>query len=773
MPETLDGVLGAALLRLSADGNDSERCLAVKALQVRGGYGSVETLIHLLRDPDPDVRADAAQALATTGVGPDSGTILIENVIEDPIGENKVHCIRTLAALGIEGIAPLFLELVAGRGESVTWEDDDGGWDDWLDVQLACLEVLPQVVPKEEWDRAVEAVLTALADEEGQDVTALAYRVLARLGEHGAAALASALPGASPLQRKRIAKALTEAQRDAASDMLAHLLADEDTQIRIAALTSAAHFGLAELCARAFDDSAPEVRAVAVDAAGWDDRSLLKKALRDISPAVRRAACKRIADLGRKMPSMGLTLSVQKNLRSGNTSLIAALIEAACVAEPDRVGNVLEDIVNHPASAVDVRCAALRALGQLQTPHAAALCAKAASDTERTVRAEAVHALGQIASSGGRQSDAARATLASAIAGSLVKVPEDWQPDYDKVVSFPPRKGAQAAGDEGDTHIRIDREGNIVEMPAEAPSEGDDGGVETATGQAETRDRPEDAVMVETSAPTSTLAAILSFEPPRVMTEEAVELEDEDLDFLEMASGGARKRKIDPQSSEPAHIDVRRFAVRAALRHPHADYVEALCFAAEDHDVTLAATALDALGAIREADVSIAAAEAVLLRLAEWTNPDVKARAVAQLGALESPAAASCLARCLDGETDPHTLSEALLAASQRADMDPDIEAFIVHEHPRVRSMAARIIFETVDNHSAVDALLRFAQTGHSDHHLEAARILSGHEDLAAQGIADWIEGDDAQLRHKAIEMIGVMWSHGAGAKTPRAGSIS
>ncbi|MEM8878946.1 MAG: hypothetical protein AAGD23_13900, partial [Pseudomonadota bacterium] len=373
-------------------------------------------------------------------------------------------------------------------------------------------------------------------------------------------------------------------------------------------------------------------------------------------------------------------------------------------------------------------------------------------------RAEAVHALDRIAAATSKQSDAARQILFDAISGSLVKAPDDWQPDHDRAIALPPRKGAQAAGDEGDANIRIDRDGNIIEEPKDTPTnvEGDQ---EIDTDHSAGPDDAEDSQTSDPEPPTSTLGAILSFEPPAAMTEEAVELDDEHLELLEMASGNATKRKIDPNTVEPAHVDVRRFAVRVAQHKPHECYIPALAFAAEDYDTTLATTALDALASASQAGISIATIADTVLMLAEWTNPDIKARAVTLLGAIDGDAAAVSLRRCLVRESDPHTLSAAVSASSQRLDIDFDFSTYVTHEHPRVRSAAAAVIASTAPNDVAVPALMAFARAGHSDHHIEAARLLSGREELAAPTLAMWIDGEDANLRHKAIEMIGLMWS--------------
>ena len=88
----LVGVQDAVLFKLTEllqSGVDVHRCAAASALGCLGDPRSVEILIEALLDEDPDVRTDAAAALAER---PDSRAVdqLMENLVGDPCAEVKI-----------------------------------------------------------------------------------------------------------------------------------------------------------------------------------------------------------------------------------------------------------------------------------------------------------------------------------------------------------------------------------------------------------------------------------------------------------------------------------------------------------------------------------------------------------------------------------------------------------------------------------------------------------------------------------------------------------
>ncbi len=113
------------------------RCLAAKALGHIGSDDAADALVAALMDPDPDVRADAMEALVTCARPQDAAHIR-RSLIGDPVQEVKVAALRALAGLGDRDSIALIRRLALDRAEdTVSWEDAAGMWDDWLVVQIA------------------------------------------------------------------------------------------------------------------------------------------------------------------------------------------------------------------------------------------------------------------------------------------------------------------------------------------------------------------------------------------------------------------------------------------------------------------------------------------------------------------------------------------------------------------------------------------------------------------------------------------------------------
>ena len=146
------------------------RCLAAKALGNLGGHiGSdvaADALVAALMDPDPDVRADAMEALVTCA-RPHDAAQLRRSLIGDPVQEVKVAALRALARLRDRESIALIRRLALDRAEdTVNWEDTAGMWDDWLVVQIAAIEALGALGAAD----AIEDLLAARSDEFGQEL---------------------------------------------------------------------------------------------------------------------------------------------------------------------------------------------------------------------------------------------------------------------------------------------------------------------------------------------------------------------------------------------------------------------------------------------------------------------------------------------------------------------------------------------------------------------------------------------------------------------------
>ncbi len=731
-----------ALSHILRDGSEPEQCLAAQALGTRPE--SFDVLIEALRDPDPDVRFDVADSLAQLG---DRRAIpmLMDNLRDDPVGEIKVAYVKALTKLDAKEAAPALNVLVASRGESdgVSWEDEYSEWDDWLDVQLASVDALGAIGSASD----VDTLVAAITDEHGQDLWAQGTRALAGIGDAGCLALQALCETAPTLARQRIATSLIGAQSETARTLLSQLCQDGNTDVRIAALQAAAARGEIDLCRIGIEDASPDVREAAIGIIAAADTKIAGRLLDDIAPKVRIAAYRAIAEQGRKRNGLDLTGRVERALRTATPELLAVMVSAMAVAEPDDAGEVLEDIANHPATDPQVRRVALRALADIETKKSISLLTEAASDKRQDVRLEAIAGLGRISARKSKQSAPALSVLASAIDGSLIEVPDGWQAEDDTIVSLPPRMGRQAAGEDGDTAIKIDREGNIVTKAPDAEEAIEAKDTEETDNASDVEDEP----VLEAPPPLSTLDAILAPQAQVHVATESVEIADEDLPFLEMATSRPGKRKVAVDQTVPAHLDVRRLAARIASDTSDETLVLPLTRALGEKDEELAVTAASSLAALGEAGVDISPATPQLLEHAGRSDANTRRLAVVALGHIPGEATAKTIQHAMKDSSGP-VRAAALGAASQRSDIAFEIGDVFSDPERRVRLAAARLISTRHDSNT-IDTLLDIALADGGVHKQEVANLLVQSGSSATIRLMDRVKSASPQDRLLLLAM--------------------
>ncbi len=716
-------------------GNEPERCLAAQALGHVRGPQIAALLIPYLRDPDPDVRGEVARVLGEIG-DPAAIPALLDNMRADPVGDIKVVYVEALHALQAQDAADLLRVLAVDRGHDhdVAWEDDGGDWDDWLDVQVAAIAALGHLGGGPQVEASAEAILAALFNPEEQDLWAVASRALVRLGPAGCARLSDILEDASALKRKQIAAALAGSACRDGNELLARLVRDQDATVRAAAIESAAALGMDSVSQTALRDPNPTVRATALALIGRPKRAQLMAALKDKSPQVRLAAYAAVDRVAQPIAGLGLTQQVEFSLRQGSPELIAALVSAAATAEPAAAADLIEDIVNHSATAPAVRRACLRALGRLPVRHAVKLLVQAASDDQQDIRLEAMAALGRLASGDDMRAQEARKAVDAAIRGDLVAVPADWEPPQDNVIQMTPKKGAQAAGDDGDATVRLDREGNVIEARPDA-------------------DMPKPAPPpVREFHATSTLEAIMAVQPDAGTQDAEIEIEPSDLEYLERAHTRPGRRRVRLDADTPAHIDIRRLAARIAGGLGDASFVSALADAALAVDKPLADAAMDALDRLSRDGAYIAAAENQLTQQATATDRMLRCRALTALAAIATDGARATIHAALQ-ENDGAVRAAALAATSRRADFDLDASAFCRDDERSVRLAAARIAARGPATR-AVPLLIEIAMAEDGVHKEIAARLLVDQGAAGMQAVGRMVQSEDWRQRLVGLAMM-------------------
>lgn len=731
------------LKKILSKNSEVEQCLAVQALGNLSLKNSTKILIEHLRNPDEDVRCDVGKALALLN-NKDAIEPLIENLIQDPVGEAKVIYIEALQALKAISSVSILCVLVSTRGEeeNVAWEEDGSGWDDWLSVQNAAIKALGSFGTQIDVEQPINAILKALDDPEGQDVWALSTRTLVHFGDKGILALLELLKNATPINRKRIVIALGDVNDDESANLLKAAMADPEPGVRIAAISSGAKRASEEICLLGLADGSVDVRVKTLNEYEFFDAKTLTLALDDDVAKVQIAACEAIIKDKKVRPALKLIKKAQKLLRNGSVELLSAMIGAMAVAKPNGAVEFIEDIVNHGATEQPVRLASLRALGELNSSQSVAMLSNAAGDENQEIRLAAIGSLGKIAKGTGALANKAIKILASAISGELVATPKDWKPEDDNVVDFGKHRNLkQEEQDQDSRMVKLDREGNIIDK--------------SKLPKVEEIIEPEIIEVEEKQAPLSTLEAIMAANTEVPSQEEDLEIDESDIEFLELTNTGVNKRKkINPENKTPAHLDVRRLAALVGCETGKKELLEPLITAAADQDKQLCEAALDGFVALAQNDINISPAQRVLLRHATTGDMSLSYRAIRALAYIDVRVVTKVLVK-LVGDANDVISAEAIKALKGR-DVEIDLEDLCVNGQRQTRVAAAKLI-ACYSSEKAVPVLLNFALIEDGVHKKLAADFLKNHQHKAFEVVKSLLEEKQTRKRLIGLNILNYM----------------
>lgn len=710
-----------ALCGVLRQGVDVHRCLAAQALGRIGHPGAVETLIEALLDEDEDVRADAAWALSRLA-DPRAGRQLMENFLGDPCGDVKLGAIEGLVRLHCPDMIPWLRRLLKGRDEEIAWDEDafyDGGWDDWLDIQVKAVQALADMGAGE----AVPEIVAMIDDEHGQDMTETAFKALARLGDQGVDALIRFLEDKNERRRRRAAAVLAGVSGEAAEDAVARALRDPSMGVRLAAARPlAARNPADERLVPLFRDDQPEVRAEAVRLCGRHHPSSVDALLDDEAERVVQAVLGVLAEVPDLLPADAVVERLRSRLRGSAAETAAAAAVAFAAVAP---AASLDDLVEHledAARPVDARMGALRGLATVGGEQAARALVEVLGGEQRQIRLEAMVALARMAESDREWPNFPGAALLAALRGELVPEPEAGHPGEPADVA----KGRREDG------------------PAAAQKNGQDGGGEGTR---------------EPAFPTSTLQSILGGESPAAeilgKRDEGVELTQEDMERLALARRFPRKRRLPVAPRVAPHQDVRRFAARVLGDVARDDVALELARALKDHDTDVRLAAADSLARIGERMTAFPrqAAEALVGALADPAR-DMRLSAVRALGAAGGAGTADRLIGLLTDE-DSFVRTEAIGALSRLDKTGPEIEVLLADRDPGVRLAAAGAV-AGAGGAQAVGLLVDFAFAFEGYHRREAGRLLRNVDAPAASARFLDVLNDPDRLRtwQVAIEAL-------------------
>ena len=741
----------AVIARHLQSEDEVTRCLAAKALGNIGGNtgGDVgaDALVAALMDTDPDVRADAMEALVTCARPQDAADIR-RSLIGDPVQEVKVAALRALAGLGDRDSIALIRRLALDRAEdTVSWEDTAGMWDDWLEVQIAAVEALGEL----DAAGAVEDLLAARSDEFGQELDHVVFSALARIGDGGIAALTGLLEDDDDRVRARALTALADTRPEILAPMIERFVADANPEVRSLAVACAAPES-AHAEKLALHDSDAAVRLRALSAFGGLRPDIATAALADPDEAVRAAALEQVVSRPDLPADDDLLANVIAWTRTAGAKLAGTCAAALPRLAGERAAEPLIALASDDTRPVEARAAALGGLGHVAGEGVAGegvveQLRASATDPLRPVRVAALAGLARICGEGAAAANRSLAeeTLAAAMTGDLhgagaAAADEAANETADEAVDAENEGLAATKGEgEGQRRVTITRDGEIVEQAAAPEPE--------PLPPSDASDRS-DTNVIAGRFPQSTLEAIQA--PANVGSGAGdVTLSDSDLSFLELAQGGRRRGRVSVDGPSEIGDDLRITALRIGACCGGESIEQAIAGALAARTQSVRAAAFEALA--RRAEAGPVSSALVDLATAAISDPDALVRGYcARMVRAASPDAAALLMRQID-DPDATVRAEALKAVGACA-AQPRL-AGLTDPSSVVRATALRLVLEHGDDNELAQGLTICIERGIPDvlHKAWAASPIA--RELIVRSLAD----DSATTRQIRVALDAIM----------------
>ncbi len=677
-----------------AGGVDVHRCAAARTLGVMADPESVTALTKSLLDEDPDVRTDAAEALGKLG-DPSAIPALMENLVDDPDPDVKKMALEALLRLENHEMVPLLRKLAVSRTEDVRWDDNEffaEEWDTWLDLQIMAIQGLARFGA----DESAGDILTAMADEFGQDVTEIGVKALASLGQKGAIALEQLYLSGDARMHRRIAAALVAGNNSHAGDLLVRMLGDESASVRKVALT-----GLDPADERLeplFEDPAAAVRAAVVRHSGPAFARKVRALIPDEDAEVRAEVFKVIAAAPDLFADETLAEDLQKAIAGEPEAAKQAALALVAVKGPDSAKGLAHVMTNKNiplAFRVGV-IEAFKKAGQGAVPY----LLDAAGADERELRLKSLAALADFAANSPNWPNAAGDGLLAALKGELIPEPdpaEQQEEDPETAeLELPPETPEKIAKEEQE----IDES---LPMVPEA-------------GEGETLDVPEGSTLASILQPKDDTAGDVALPEPEFTPEQEA--------LLEKTRRRPKFRKrvaLDPDI--PAYTDIQRYAATLLGNVVNAEVTEILIDILDSEDDELVTSALTGLAEHGEQRGSLPAeARAPLLDIIENAKGATRVLAVRALGWVDAPEVDDDLHRLLRDPED-FVRVEVVRAFDHRDVADDAVMAALKDSYLGV-AVAAAASLARLRGEEAVDALVDFALDHDGSYRRDVGKLL-------------------------------------------------
>jgi len=231
----------ASLRELLVNGDELDRCNAIRSLVSLQAREAIPEIIDFLQDEDIDVCIDAAEALGNFKAK-EAIEALLKVLLNDPEGEVKTAATKSLGKIGGEKVEQALIKLAKDRPEDIDWNNSDD-WDDWWNIQKEAVIALGELRSKE----AIPVLIAMVRDEDSQDIQIDILRALAKIGGKADKKLkklldlenfSSKLSHADKSLRHRIITAMATSNSNKTLKALGLALTDKYADIRATAITS-------------------------------------------------------------------------------------------------------------------------------------------------------------------------------------------------------------------------------------------------------------------------------------------------------------------------------------------------------------------------------------------------------------------------------------------------------------------------------------------------------------------------------------------------------
>lgn len=619
-----------ALAEVLQGGVDIHRCEAARALGRIGSDQATGVLLEALLDEDEDVRSDAAEALEAI-CDPRAAKQLLENLIGDPCSEVKMAALKALANMKSTDVIPWLKRLLTWHNEEIVWDEDEffeGGWDSWVDLQIAAIKALADFGARE----AIPEIVAAINEEDAQDLTEFAFEAFARMGGPGVDALVEFLDDKEQLRRRRAGVALAAIDHDAARAAVLHALKDPAKAVRLAVAEAvrAENFN-DEICAILLADKEPEIRIVAISQLPEADTDQLISWLDDPASEVRCSVLNRLMKIQKVETGPELQEKLEILTKDGSPSVGAIALETLGTRYGQSAGEILQEHLQDLTCPEEIRLGALRGLRSIASDEAVSAIAQILTGDERQLRFEAIAALGEIAALTALPNLAAT-TLVAALNGEITPLPEVVEPQ-------------------------------VVEESA-SDEQVDEAEVEPNLAEAESED--------EEDFPTSTWQSIMGSDGPTEgrmaklgnTKKNRIRLTETDMEMLALSAQTPRKSRVRLAEVIPAYKDVPQFAARVLGQIAEIEIASALAKHIETGSEQLRVAALDSLVQIGK-KMGTLPKDAIdaLMRVVANSERDTRLLAIRAIGAANAKGCAGFLIHRLD-DGDSFVKTEVIHALS-------------------------------------------------------------------------------------------------------------